>query len=150
MFAAVERGQPTLVLLDMKRPGHQRQFTLSQFGQILTPSWSPDGRAIAFAALEGGITDVYVFDIASGSLRRLTNDAYSDLQPEWSPDGREIVYVTDRFTTHLGSLRFGYSELALIDVARTNTNPAVRKQAMFWLAQSGDPRAVEFFAEILK
>jgi HEAT repeat protein len=38
----------------------------------------------------------------------------------------------------------------LIKVARTNSNPAVRKQAMFWLAQSKDPRAVEFFAEILK
>ena len=38
----------------------------------------------------------------------------------------------------------------LIKVARTNGNPAVRKQAMFWLGQSKDPRAVEFFAEILK
>ena len=38
----------------------------------------------------------------------------------------------------------------LINVARTHTNPAVRKQAMFWLGQSKDPRAVDFFAEILK
>ena len=37
----------------------------------------------------------------------------------------------------------------LIQVARTNTNPAVRKQAMFWLGQSRDPRAVRFFEEIL-
>jgi hypothetical protein len=37
----------------------------------------------------------------------------------------------------------------LIDVARTNRNPAVRKQAMFWLGQSNDPRAVQFFAEVL-
>ena len=38
----------------------------------------------------------------------------------------------------------------LIQVSRTNPNPAVRKQAMFWLGQSRDPRAIEFFAEILK
>jgi HEAT repeat protein len=38
----------------------------------------------------------------------------------------------------------------LINVARTNTNPAVRKQAMFWLGQSKDPRAVDFFAQVLK
>jgi HEAT repeat protein len=37
----------------------------------------------------------------------------------------------------------------LIKVAKTNPNPAVRKQAMFWLGQSRDPRAVEFFAEVL-
>ena len=38
----------------------------------------------------------------------------------------------------------------LIEVARTNRNPEVRKQAMFWLGQSKDPRALAFFAEILK
>ena len=38
----------------------------------------------------------------------------------------------------------------LIDVAKKNSNPAVRKQAIFWLGQSKDPRALEFFAEILK
>jgi HEAT repeat protein len=37
----------------------------------------------------------------------------------------------------------------LIKVARTHSNPAVRKQAMFWLGQSRDPRAIDFFAEIL-
>ena len=37
----------------------------------------------------------------------------------------------------------------LIEVARTNRNPSVRKQAIFWLGQSRDPRALEFFTEIL-
>ena len=38
----------------------------------------------------------------------------------------------------------------LIQVARNNANPAVRKQAMFWLGQSKDPRALDYFAEVLK
>jgi hypothetical protein len=38
----------------------------------------------------------------------------------------------------------------LIRVARTNPNPVVKKQAIFWLGQSRDPRALEFFAEILR
>ena len=38
----------------------------------------------------------------------------------------------------------------LIQVARTNRNPVVRKQAIFWLGQSKDPRALRFFEEILK
>jgi hypothetical protein len=37
----------------------------------------------------------------------------------------------------------------LIQVARTNGNAEVRKQAMFWLGQSKDPRALDFFVEIL-
>lgn len=38
----------------------------------------------------------------------------------------------------------------LIDIARAHSNPAVRKQAFFWLGQSKDPRAIAFFAEVLK
>lgn len=37
----------------------------------------------------------------------------------------------------------------LIEVAKTNHNREVRKQAMFWLGQSNDPRALEFFEEVL-
>jgi hypothetical protein len=37
----------------------------------------------------------------------------------------------------------------LIGVARNNKNAAVRKQAMFWLGQSNDPRALTFFEEVL-
>ena len=37
----------------------------------------------------------------------------------------------------------------LIEVAKTNRNREVRKQAMFWLGQSKDPRALEFFQQIL-
>ena len=37
----------------------------------------------------------------------------------------------------------------LIEVARTHRDAAVRKQAMFWLGQSRDPRALAFFEQIL-
>ena len=37
----------------------------------------------------------------------------------------------------------------LIEVARTNKNAAVRQQAMFWLGQSSDPRALKFFEDVL-
>jgi HEAT repeat protein len=37
----------------------------------------------------------------------------------------------------------------LIQTARSNSNPAVRKQAMFWLGQSNDPRALDFFEQVL-
>ena len=38
----------------------------------------------------------------------------------------------------------------LIQVARTNRNPEVRKQAVFWLGQSKDERALAFIEEVLK
>jgi HEAT repeats len=39
---------------------------------------------------------------------------------------------------------------ALIRVVRTNTDPELRKTALFWLGQSEDPRALSLFEEILK
>ena len=38
----------------------------------------------------------------------------------------------------------------LLEVARRNAHPAARAQALFWLGQSGDPRAVDLFEEILR
>lgn len=38
----------------------------------------------------------------------------------------------------------------LIDVAKNNPDPAVRKKAIFWLGQSKDPRALDYFAQVLK
>jgi HEAT repeat protein len=38
----------------------------------------------------------------------------------------------------------------LIEVAKSNRSPEVRKKAMFWLGQSRDPRATKFFEELLR
>src|SRR5262245_54964820 len=114
-FAAVRQGQPALLLLNMRRPGADREIPLKDLGQIFSPTWSPDGRAIAFAALAGGFTDLYVYDLATTRLRQLTDDAFADLHPAWSPDGRTIAFATERFSSDLDSLSFGLAGLATID-----------------------------------
>jgi hypothetical protein len=45
--------------------------------------------------------------------------------------------------------RNGEAVPALIQVARNNRNPEVRRSALFWLGQTGDPRAISLFEEIL-
>jgi HEAT repeat protein len=58
--------------------------------------------------------------------------------------------VKKRAVFALSQLPRGEGVQLLIDVARKNPNPAVKKQAIFWLGQSKDPRAIDFFAQILK
>jgi HEAT repeat protein len=38
---------------------------------------------------------------------------------------------------------------ALLDIARSSDDPDLRRHAMFWLGQTGDPRALAFFEEVL-
>ncbi len=136
VFAAIEGGQPSLVLLDMVRGREVNRIRLPAFGQVFTPSWSPGGEAIAFAALEGGSTDLYVYDLEANRLRRLTDDLYADLQPAWSPDGRTIAFASDRFSSSVAGLSLGSTELALIDVETL----AISRVAGFETARHFNPQ----------
>src|SRR5437773_2465344 len=66
--------------------------------QIRNASPSPDGKRIAFSALDR----LYVMDLPSGTPRRLTNDSVKEQVPAWSPDGQWLAYVT--WTDHGGTL----------------------------------------------
>lgn len=60
------------------------------------------------------------------------------------------THVKKRAVFAISQLPDGEGVPKLIELARTNRNPEVRKRAMFWLGQSKDPRALEFFEEVLK
>jgi Tol biopolymer transport system component len=122
-FAAVRTGASVLLLIDPDTGQREREIRFPQFGEVLTPTWSPDGNAIAFAALDGGVTDLYLYELGSESLRRITHDAYADLQPAWSPDGRHLVFATDRFSSDLDRLEFGPLQLAMLDVGDGSIDP---------------------------
>ena len=69
--------------------------------EVFNPTWAPDGRAIAFTGMSRGLTDLYVYDLQSSTMQRLTNDPYAELMPAWSPDGSSIAFATDRFSSNL-------------------------------------------------
>jgi Tol biopolymer transport system component len=116
-FVAIVKGQPVLSILDVARGKVQREIAFPELGEIFNPTWSPNGRFVAFSSLAGGLSDLLVYDLERDETRRLTNDAYADLQPTWSPDGSRIAFVTDRFSIGLSSLLFGDYQLALVDPA---------------------------------
>jgi Tol biopolymer transport system component len=60
------------------------------------PTWSPDGKRIAFTSNRGGNLEIYVMNADGSAPTRLTNNATSDRAPKWSPDGRGIAFETDR------------------------------------------------------
>jgi Tol biopolymer transport system component len=117
VFSAVRSGRPVLDVLNIPQDRIEREIALPGLGEVLNPAWSPDGRYVAFSALVGGLSDLYMYDLKDSSLKRLTDDAYADLQPAFSPDGKSLAWVTDRFTTKLDNLDYGGYRLGLFDIA---------------------------------
>jgi TolB protein len=74
----------------------QRRLTRNTAVESSRVVWSPDGTRVAFHATQDGDSDVYVVEVATGSLRRLTNHIARDRFPTWSPDGRSLAFTTDR------------------------------------------------------
>ena len=148
-FAAVRQGHAALMLIDMLGRGRDREILFDRLGQVLSATWSPDGRSIALSAQAGGLTDLYVCDLASGRLQQLTDDAFADLQPAWSHDGRSIAFVTERYSSDLSSLSFGRPQLALLDVeTRAVRNISVNLTAAHLNPQwSPDDRDVYFVSD---
>ncbi len=112
---AVSGGEAVVSVFDIETGSVVREVPLPQLGEVVNPTWSPDGRYLAFSANVAGYSDLFLYDLDADSLQRLTEDPFADLQPAWSPDGSRIAYVTDRFTADLATLRHGRYEVALLD-----------------------------------
>jgi len=60
------------------------------------PSWSPDGKRIAYASDRTGNFDIWTEIVGQGNPVRLTSSRDQDWQPAWSPDGRRIAFRSER------------------------------------------------------
>jgi Tol biopolymer transport system component len=60
------------------------------------PRYSPDGTKVALSISTGTSSDVWLEDVASGTLTRLTTAGTVNERPEWSPDGKRVLFRSVR------------------------------------------------------
>jgi serine/threonine protein kinase len=64
-------------------------------GGDFDPAWSPNGRYIAFASLRNsGRARIYLIDLETNEVKRISAQYSYDRQPAWSKDGKQIAFVT--------------------------------------------------------
>jgi WD40 repeat protein len=111
-FARTEKHK-TLIVHDIVNNRIVQRVPLKELDGPESPSFSPDGRRVAFSALSGAVGDIYIVDLDSRELTNVTKDAFTEYAPAFSPDGKTLVY-----TTRVG----GSDKLFKIDLAsRTKT-----------------------------
>lgn len=86
------QGKDDLWVIDFKGT-NQTQLTNTSYSEW-NPSFSPDGKWIAYVSDEGGSPDIWLRDIEGNYRVRLTNNiGRFDSIPRWSPDGSKIVFA---------------------------------------------------------
>ncbi len=73
-----------------------RRLTVDE-GIESNPSFSPDGKLIAFSAQYDGNTDVYIVPVEGGVPTRLTWHPGNDLVRGFTPDGKSVLFVSQRY-----------------------------------------------------
>ncbi|HKP84991.1 MAG TPA: translocation protein TolB [Blastocatellia bacterium] len=92
-FISNRGGSPQVYVMDAS--GANQRPLISRGGHADSPSWSPDGRYIAFTYGGAGSFQIFVSDVASGQLLQLTSQGRNE-SPTWSPDGRHLAFQSNR------------------------------------------------------
>lgn len=76
--------------------GARDQILFSSREPLLSPSWSPNLREVAYVSFETTRPAIYRHDLISGAREQLTNFQGLNGAPAWSPDGRKLAFVLSK------------------------------------------------------
>lgn len=76
--------------------GELTQYFELDFDNVTSPDYDGSGERIVFSALKDGQTDLYVVELLTAEVDRLTFDPFNDTHPSWHPRTGEIVYTSER------------------------------------------------------
>ena len=103
-------GDQQLVVADAD--GERERVLLTSKEPILSASWSPDGRQLAYVSFEGGRSGIYVHDVQTNRRQKIPSFQGLNGAPAFSPDGSALALVLSRdgnaeiYVMDLASKRF--------------------------------------------
>ena len=128
--------------------GKNEQILLESSEPIISPSWSPDSKKVAYVSFETGMAKVFIQDIASGDRKLVIENSSQISSPAWSPDGKFLsltmyqdgnaeIYILNLKNKNLTRLTNHYA----IDTESTWSKKG--SKIMFTSGRSGSPQLYE-------
>jgi TolB protein len=89
-------NKKSAIYVQLVKSGERRQVS-ARAGINGAPVWSPDGKKLALTlGGSGGNPDIYVLELQTQNLTRITDDPAIDTEAAWSPDGKSLYFTSDR------------------------------------------------------
>ncbi|MEO1926099.1 MAG: Tol-Pal system beta propeller repeat protein TolB [Gammaproteobacteria bacterium] len=76
--------------------GHNIKRLLESPEPLLSPSWSPDGRKIAYVSFENKNSAIYIQNVITGHRKRVSAFEGINSSPSWSPDGTKLAMTLSK------------------------------------------------------
>lgn len=83
-----------LVIEDVVSRKILQRIDLKNVDEPESPAFAPDGKTIAFSALQNAKSDIFVVNLDTKEITNLTNDAFYNYAPTYSPDGKTLIYLS--------------------------------------------------------
>ena len=76
--------------------GHNEQIIYESSKPLMSPSWSPDGKQLAYVSFTRGRQEVYVQNVISRETKRVSSFQGLNGAPVWSPDGKRLALTLSK------------------------------------------------------
>ncbi len=97
VFSSKSKEKDVLYLYDLEKRSILEKYEFEDLVAITSPRFSPDGRRVIFSGNRfSGYSDIYVLELATGDVTRITDDIYYDTDPCFGHDGNSIIFASDR------------------------------------------------------